>query len=42
LEIALEIGYLDGKVFENLEEQCKKVGAMLTKLMHARKNRPNK
>jgi len=38
LEIALEIGYLDGKVFETLEEQCKKIGAMLTKLMHARKN----
>ena len=39
LEIALEIGYLKEKVFENIEDQCKKVGSMLTKLMRARKNR---
>jgi len=38
LEIALEIGYLNGKLFENIEDRCKKVGAMLTKLMRARKN----
>ncbi len=37
LEIAREIGYIDKKVFEKIEDQCKKITAMLIKLIKARK-----
>jgi four helix bundle protein len=37
LEIGLEIGYIDRKVFDNIEDQCKKVTAMVVKLIKARK-----
>ena len=37
LEIALEIGYIDKKVFESVEDQCKKITAMVIKLIKARR-----
>ena len=37
LEIALEIGYIDKKVFEKAEDQCKKITAMVIKLIKARR-----
>ncbi len=39
LEIAVEIGYINGKAFEVIEEQCKKTTAMLVKLIKARKEK---
>lgn len=39
LEIAVEIGHINGKVFEVIEEQCKKTTAMLVKLIKARKEK---
>lgn len=36
LEIAQGVGYLDNGVFEDLENQCQKLGAMLTKLIKSR------
>ncbi|RKY08759.1 MAG: four helix bundle protein [Planctomycetota bacterium] len=39
LEIALEIGYIDGKTFEVIEERCQKTTAMLVNLIKARKEK---
>lgn len=39
LEIALEIGYIDKKAFEKVEDRCKKITAMLIKLIKARRER---
>lgn len=36
LEIAKEVGYLEKPPFEILEDRCKKLGAMLTKLIKSR------
>ena len=38
LEIALEIKYIDKKVFEKIDEKCKKVTAMMIKLIKARRD----
>jgi four helix bundle protein len=38
LEIAQGIGYLAQRVFEDFENQCGKLGAMLTKLIKSRKD----
>jgi four helix bundle protein len=37
IDIAKEIGYIDTAVFNNIEEQCNKIGAMLTKLIQSRR-----
>lgn len=37
LEIAYEIGYIKKDRFESLDEQCKKLGAMMTNLIKARR-----
>ena len=39
LEIAVEIGYIDGKTFEVIEEKCKKITGMLVNLIKARKEK---
>ncbi len=36
LEIAKEIDYLDSQIYDELENLCNKIGAMLTKLIRAR------
>lgn len=33
LEIALGVGYLEQGFFDSIDDQCKKIGAMLTKLI---------
>ena len=38
LEIAYEIGYIKKDKFESLDENCKKLGAMMTNLIKARRN----
>jgi four helix bundle protein len=38
LEIAREVGLISEELVPPLEQQCKKVGSMLTKLMQARKS----
>jgi four helix bundle protein len=37
LEIAKEVGFIPEELFLPLDDQCNKVGAMLTKLIQARK-----
>ena len=37
LKIAQGIGYLDQRIFEDFENQCNKIGAMLTKLIKSRR-----
>ena len=37
LEICMEIGYLDDEVFNTLEGQCNKIGAMTTMLIKSRR-----
>ncbi|MFA5353748.1 MAG: four helix bundle protein [Thermodesulfovibrionales bacterium] len=37
LEIAKGIGYVDENAYNDFENQCNKIGAMLTKLIQARK-----
>ena len=37
LEIAYEIGYIKKDKFESLDENCKKLGAMMTNLIKARR-----
>jgi four helix bundle protein len=39
LEIAHSIGYLNITEIEKVDEQCKKLGAMITKLIQSRKER---
>jgi four helix bundle protein len=39
LEIALEIGYINDKVFEKIEDECQKINAMLINLIKARRER---
>ena len=36
-EIAYEIGYIKKDKFESLDENCKKLGAMMTNLIKARR-----
>jgi len=38
LEIAYEIGYIKKDKFESLNENCNKLGAMMTNLIKARRN----
>ncbi len=38
LEIAREIDYINEIIFDDLESRCNKIGAMLTKLIHSRRN----
>lgn len=38
LEIAYAIGYIKKDKFESLDENCKKLGAMMTNLIKARRN----
>ena len=37
LEIAKEVGFIPEELFLSLEDQCNKLGAMLTKLIQSRK-----
>ncbi len=39
LEIATEVGLVTGELVPQLQDQCTKVGSMLTKLIQARKGR---
>jgi four helix bundle protein len=39
LEIALEIGYINNKVFAKIEDKCQKINAMLINLIKARRER---
>jgi four helix bundle protein len=39
LEIAFEVGYLNKKCFEELDDKCQKIGAMITRLIQHRKSR---
>jgi four helix bundle protein len=38
LEIAMEVGLIPGDLFLAVDDQCNKVGAMLTKLIQSRKS----
>ena len=38
--IAFEIGYLDEKVFEKIERECKAISGMLMRLIQSRSQRP--
>jgi len=38
LDIALSIGHIDNETFQNIENQCQHVGAMLTKLIKSRRD----
>ena len=38
LEIALEVGLIKEELVPPIEQQCKKVGSMLTKLIRARRS----
>lgn len=39
MDIALEIGHIDENVFEQIEDRCKKITAMLINLIKARRER---
>ena len=39
LEIALEIGYINDKVFAKVEDKCQKINAMLINLIKVRRER---
>jgi len=38
LDIAQSIGHIDNETFQNIENQCQHIGAMLTKLIKSRRN----
>lgn len=41
LDIAFDVGYLDSESYRATEDQCAKVGAMLTRLVNSRRRTEN-
>jgi four helix bundle protein len=40
--VAREIGYIDEKIYDQITEDCSAISAMITRLIQARKNSPNR